>query len=120
MKDIEATNIAVVRKYVDGCSTGHLEDLPSTFAPDVCHYFLPPSFPPITAAEHLARYWRKYRHALDPLWSIDRIIAIGDEFVNEWSCVDPSGKQAPAHGARHRVVSLAEQPDRRSPSELHR
>jgi len=87
MKDIEATNIAVVRKYFDGCNTGNLEDLLSTLAPDVCHYFLPPSFPPITGAEHLARYWRKYKHALDPRWSIDRIIASGDEVVNEWSCL---------------------------------
>ena len=35
MKDIEATNIAVVRKYFDGCNTGNLEDLLSTLTPDV-------------------------------------------------------------------------------------
>ena len=87
MNDVETTNIAVVRKYFDGCNTGNLDDLLITLAPNVRHYFLPPSFPPIAGAEHLARYWRKYKHALDPLWSIDRIIASGDEVVNEWSCL---------------------------------
>ncbi len=82
MNDVETTNIAVVRKYFDGCNTGNLDDLLITLAPNVRHYFLPPSFPPIAGAEHLARYWRKYKHAPDPLWSIDRIIASGLEVVN--------------------------------------
>ena len=86
MSASEATNIEVVRKYIDGCNSGDLTDLLSTLAPDVIHYFLPSQFPPIRGADHLARYWRKYKAVLDPVWSIDRIIAQGDEVVSEWSC----------------------------------
>ena len=87
MTETETRNIDVVRKYFDGCNTGSLEDLLATLAPEVIHYFLPPQFPPIVGAEHLAKYWRKYKLKLDPVWSIDRIIAQGDELVSEWSCL---------------------------------
>ena len=45
MSGLEETNIAVVRRYFDGCNSGKLEDLLPTLAPDVVHYFLPPGFP---------------------------------------------------------------------------
>jgi ketosteroid isomerase-like protein len=94
MNATEASNIAMVRKYFAGCQSGDLNDLKSTLAPDVIHYFLPSRFPPITGAEHLARYWRKYKLALDPVWSIDHIVAQGDEVVSEWSCIwTPPGTQ---------------------------
>ena len=94
MNATEATNIEVVRRYFDGCNSGDLELLLSTLAPDVAHYFLPPRFPPITGAEHLAKYWRKYKTVLNPIWSIDHIIAEGDEVVSEWSCIwTPRGTQ---------------------------
>ncbi len=64
-----------------------LEVLRGTLAPDVVHYFLPTRFPPIRGAEHLAKYWRKYKLVLDPDWSIDHIIAQGDQVVSEWSCI---------------------------------
>jgi ketosteroid isomerase-like protein len=83
----EARNIEVVRKYFDGCNSGDIDDLMSTLAPDVSHYFLPSTFPPIKGAEHLAKYWRKYKQALNPVWAIDHIIAQGDEVVSEWSCI---------------------------------
>lgn len=92
MTDIETRNIAVVHKYFDACNTGNLDELLATLTADVRHYFLPASVPPIVGAEHLARYWRKYKRALDPIWSIDHIVASGDEVVSEWSCVwTPSG-----------------------------
>jgi ketosteroid isomerase-like protein len=87
MTATEAKNIEVVRKYFDGCNSGDLDVLLSTVTQDVVHYFLPSRFPPIIGAEHLARYWRKYKNALDPVWSIDHIIAQGDEVVSEWSCI---------------------------------
>jgi ketosteroid isomerase-like protein len=86
MQTAESRNMDVVRKYFDGCNTGDLATLLETLDPGVKHYFLPPSFPPIEGAEHLARYWRKYKQALSPVWAIDRLIASGDEVVNEWSC----------------------------------
>ena len=80
-------NIEVVRRYFDGCNSGDLDLLLSTLTPDVVHYFLPPQFPPIKGAEHLAKYWRKYKAVLNPIWSIDHIIAQGIEVVSEWSCI---------------------------------
>lgn len=87
MKETEARNIEVVRRYYDGCNSGDLDVLLSTLTPDVVHYFLPPRFPPIRGAEHLARYWRKYKNLLNPIWSIDHIIAKGDQVVIEWTCI---------------------------------
>lgn len=83
---VETMNIEVVRKYFDACNTGDVEDLMGTMTPDVVHYFLPKSFPTIRGAEHLARFWRKYKLTLNPEWKVERVIASGDEVVNEWSC----------------------------------
>lgn len=87
-------NIEVVRKYFNGCNSGNIEDLMSTLAHDVTHYFLHPSFPSIKGAEHLAKYWAKYKRLLNPIWKIDHIIAHGNEVVTEWSCIwTPNGTQ---------------------------
>jgi ketosteroid isomerase-like protein len=87
MTPTEAANAEVVKRYFAACNSGDLDQLLSTLAPDVVHYFLPPSIRPIRGAEHLARYWRKYQQQLHPVWAIDRIIAGGDEVVTEWSCI---------------------------------
>jgi len=87
MTDAESQNLSVVRRYFDGCNSGDLDTLLSTMTAGVRHYFLPASFPPITGADHLARYWRKYKQVLDPRWSIDRLVADGDAVVSEWSCL---------------------------------
>jgi ketosteroid isomerase-like protein len=87
MSPSEARNIEVVKKYFEGCNSGDVKELLSTLAADVAHYFLPSTFPPIAGAEHLAKHWRKFKQALNPIWSIDRIIAQGDEVVSEWSCI---------------------------------
>jgi len=84
---LESRNLEVVRRYFDGCSSGDLEVLLGTLAPDVVHYFLPRRFPPIRGAEHLARHWRKFKQALNPVWAIDRIVAQEHEVVSEWSCI---------------------------------
>lgn len=87
MSTIEDRNIAVVLKYFDGCNSGDLDDLVSTLDPDVVHYFLPQQFKPIHGAQHLAKYWRKFKALLKPTWKIDHIIAQGNEVVSEWSCL---------------------------------
>lgn len=87
MSPSESKNIEVVLKYFGGCNSGDVDDLLSTLAPDVTHYFLPSTFPPVTGAEHRANYWRKYKEALDPVWRIDHIIASDDDVVSEWSCI---------------------------------
>jgi ketosteroid isomerase-like protein len=83
----ESTNISVVLKYFDGCNSGDLDVLLSTLDPEVVHYFLPARFPPIRGAEHLAKYWRKFRNVLNPVWRIDHILGRDDEVVSEWSCL---------------------------------
>ena len=87
MSSIEARNISVVLKYFDGCNSGDLDDLLSTLDPDVIHYFLPHQFKPIQGAQHLAKYWRKFKFLLNPTWKIDHIIAQNNEVVSEWSCL---------------------------------
>ena len=86
MQPAEQQHVDVVLRYFDGCNTGELDDLLPTLAEDVIHYFLPESFPTIRGAEHLARFWRKYKRTLDPTWRIDQIIGAGDLVVSEWSC----------------------------------
>lgn len=80
-------NVSVVLKYFEGCNTGVVDDLLSTLDPDVIHYFLPEQFRPIRGAQHLAKYWRKFKLVLNPIWKIDHIIAQHDEVVSEWSCL---------------------------------
>jgi ketosteroid isomerase-like protein len=92
MKATEAKNIDVVRTYFAGCQTGDLDALLSTLAPDVVHYFLPSRFPPIKGAETLAKYWCRYKLGLNPVWSLDHIVARDDEVVSEWSCIWTSRK----------------------------
>jgi len=83
----ESRNVSVVLKYFEGCNSGELDALLSTLDPDVVHYFLPARFPPIRGAEHLAKYWRKFKNLLNPLWRIDHIVCRGEEVVSEWSCL---------------------------------
>ncbi|OGL05991.1 MAG: hypothetical protein A3I03_10230 [Candidatus Rokubacteria bacterium RIFCSPLOWO2_02_FULL_68_19] len=90
----QAKNIEVIRRYFDGCNSSDLDVLLSTLAPDVVHYFLPHNTGPIKGAQHLARYWRKFKQVLDPIWAVDHIIAQGNEVVSEWSVVySPAGTQ---------------------------
>jgi ketosteroid isomerase-like protein len=90
LEETEARNIQAVRTYFDGCNSGDIALLMSTLAPEVIHYFLPSSHPPITGAEALAQYWRWWKENLDPLWAVDHVIARGDEVVSEWSVMRDS------------------------------
>ena len=85
MTGAEARSASVVRRYFDGCNSGDLDVLLGTLTPDVGHYFLDRKFPTNRGAEHLTKYWRKYKTVLDPIWSIDRIVAQDHEVVSEWS-----------------------------------
>jgi ketosteroid isomerase-like protein len=94
MTQSEAHNIEVIRKFVDACNAGNVEVMLSTFTSDVSHYFLPSIFPPIKGADLLARFWVKHKQALNPVWSIDHIIARDDEVVQEYSSTwTPPGSQ---------------------------
>ena len=41
----------------------------------------------VRGAEHLAKYWRKFKNLLNPVWRIDHIMGRDDEVVSEWSCL---------------------------------
>lgn len=95
MPSLESRNKSVVLRYFDACNTGDLADLVSTLDPEVVHYFLPERFKPIQGAEHLAKYWRKFKLRLNPIWKIDHLIAQDDEVVSEWSCLwTPEGTES--------------------------
>jgi ketosteroid isomerase-like protein len=94
MESIEDRNIAVVRRYYEGCNSGDLAVLQGTLTEDVVHYFLSHTFPTVRGAEHLARFWRKFQVVLRPVWRIDEIIAHGDRVVSEWSCLWEPGEGA--------------------------
>jgi ketosteroid isomerase-like protein len=79
-------NVRLVLEYFDGCNTGDIEQMKKTLADNVVHFFLPKVHPPIRGAEHLARYWRKFKEVYRPTWKIDRTLAFGNEVVSEWSC----------------------------------
>jgi ketosteroid isomerase-like protein len=83
----DESNVQVVLRYFDGCTSGDIEVLMSTLTPDVVHYFLPPMNKTIRGAEHLSRYWQRYQQIYSPVWQIDHTIARGDEVVSEWSCL---------------------------------
>src|SRR5215470_8868196 len=81
----ESANVQTVRRYIEAGNTGVLEDVLATVTPDVVHYFLPARFPPIRGAEHLAKYFFKFRKVSDTFWTLDRIIEQGDQVAAEWS-----------------------------------
>ena len=81
----EPGNVALVRRYYEACNAGDLDALLGTLTPDAVHYFLPGKFAPVRGAEHFARYWVKNRNLFDARWSVDHVMAQGDEVVVEWS-----------------------------------
>lgn len=100
-------NIAIVLKYFDCCNTGNIEEMKSTLEDDVVHYFLPDVHAPIRGAEHLSKYWGKFRQIYHPTWKIDHAIASGDEVVSEWSCAHTlpySGKRMMFRGTEWYVL----------------
>jgi ketosteroid isomerase-like protein len=89
---MQGADSKMVLTYFDACNTGDIRELMVTMDTNIVHYFLPPVHRAIHGAEHLARYWSKFKRLFDPVWRIDHIIEAGDEVVSEWSCAyRPSG-----------------------------
>jgi ketosteroid isomerase-like protein len=100
-------NVQLVLRYFEGCNTGDLDQLKSTLAPDVVHYFLLPVHAPIRGADHLARYWCKFKRVYAPTWRVDHTIAGGNEVVGEWSCaytLPTNGSQRMFRGTEWYVI----------------
>lgn len=84
---VEGSNLSIIERYYNGCTSGDLDVLRSTLHPDVAHYFLAPNVgsKPVVGCEHLARYWRKVTRAIGARWVVDQAVTMGDQTVIEWS-----------------------------------
>ncbi len=82
----EHPNLAIVRKYYDGCNRADIEMMMSTFAPDIVHYFV--EEPPVRGARPLAEKWAGFRkNGAVAVWTVDHGIADGDEAVIEFTMI---------------------------------
>lgn len=80
----ESEHLDTIRKYYDGCNRGDIDQMMSTFTPDVVHYFLNTSW--LRGAAELANYWTKFQNKdRVTVWTVDHGIAEGDEAVIEWT-----------------------------------
>jgi len=75
--------LAVIRRYYEGCNTGNVAQMVSCFTTDVVHYFV--DHAPVRGAHALAGYWAKIGPLTRAAWSVDHFIAGVDEAVIEWS-----------------------------------
>lgn len=75
-----------IRRYYEGCSTGDVALMKSTFTPDVTHYFT--AHEPIRGADTLADFWRRFNSGdRQAVWTVDHGLASGEEAVIEWTMV---------------------------------
>lgn len=82
----ESQNLETIRKYYDGCNRGDIDQMMSTFTPDVTHYFV--EEPPVHGARELASKWVWFnQEGRVARWTVDHGIAQADEAVIEWTLV---------------------------------
>lgn len=82
----ESQHLDTIRKYYDGCNRGDIDQMMSTFTPDVVHYFV--EEPPVRGARELANKWAGFQQeGRVATWTVDHGIAQGDEAVIEWTLV---------------------------------
>ena len=78
--------LETIRKYYVGCSTGNIELIKSTFAPDVTHYF--PNAAPISGADTLANHWAGFNTKdRKAVWTVDHFMGAENEAVIEWTMI---------------------------------
>ena len=75
--------IDVIHKYYEGCNTGDIELMMSTFTPDIIHYFV--DHGAVRGAARLANYWSKVAPVTKASWKLDHAIVQEPEAVIEWS-----------------------------------
>ncbi len=90
----ENPNLETIRKYYDGCNRADIEQMMSTFDPNIVHYFV--EEPPVHGARQLAEKWAEYSaEGRIPRWTVDHGIAEGNEAVIEWTFVYTRPKRDP-------------------------
>ena len=75
--------IETIKRYFHGCNSADYEEMVSTFAPDVVHYFVDHSA--VRGASALANYWTKVGPRTAAHWSLDHAMVQGTEAAIEWS-----------------------------------
>lgn len=100
----DGSNLAVIKRYYNGCTAGDLDMLRATLHEDVVHYFLAPNIgtKPVKGREHLSRYWRKVTRQIQARWVVDQAVTMGDQTVIEWTMFwhpKPDAPRAATRGA---------------------
>jgi ketosteroid isomerase-like protein len=91
---INHPHLDTIRTYFIGCSTGDVELMKSTFAPDITHYFT--DMEPVKGADVLANFWLEYNLGdRRTVWTVDHGIVAGDEAVIEWTMIAMSQDRQP-------------------------
>ena len=75
--------IDIINRYYEGCNTGNIELMMSTFTLDVVHYFVDHSA--VKGSAGLANYWAKVGPVTKANWILDHAIIQEPEAVIEWS-----------------------------------
>ena len=75
--------IETILVYYEGCNTGDIALMKSTFTHDVVHYFT--DHGAVIGAESLAVYWSKVGPRTEANWKLDHAIVQDDEAAIEWS-----------------------------------
>ncbi len=75
--------VDTIEKYYQGCNTGDIELMLSTFSDDIVHYFV--DHTAVRGALALANYWAKVGPRTQANWQLDHAIVEGAEAVIEWS-----------------------------------
>jgi hypothetical protein len=75
--------IEIINRYYEGCNTGNVELMMSTFTSNVVHYFVDHSA--VKGSSELANYWAKVGPITKANWVLDHAIVQEPEAVIEWS-----------------------------------
>ena len=75
--------IDVINRYYNGCNTGDVELMKSTFTETVIHYFVDHSS--VEGSVSLSNYWAKVGPITQANWRLDHAIVQEPEAVIEWS-----------------------------------
>jgi limonene-1,2-epoxide hydrolase len=80
-----STNVDVVRTYIRACNEADQALLASVFSEDVRIYFV--GLPAVVGREKAAAFWSDFNRSRHTVWTIDHVMAGGNEVAIEWSAL---------------------------------